>query len=91
MTYKAMADRMPRTEDTFTMGATRRITQRNGVVSTMTEATRDDGFAKRRVSIFANGARVGLIADHVLPGMTSRLVGKYSQNNVFVALGVASG
>jgi len=88
MTYKAMAARVPRTEDTFTMGKTRTIRQRNGVVSTMTQAVRNDGFIRREVSIFANGARVDMIADHIKPGMITRLSGKYSQNNVFVAFDV---
>ena len=91
MTYKAMAERVPRTEETFTMGRTRTIRQRNGVTTTITQGFRDDGFLKREVNIFANGARAEAISDHVREGMVSRLVGKYSQSNVFVALGVAGG
>jgi hypothetical protein len=91
MTYKAMAERVPRTEETFRMGSTRTIRQRNGVTSTITQGFRDDGLSRREINIFANGARADAIADHIRPGMTSRLVGKYSQGNVFVALGVANG
>lgn len=91
MTYKAMAKRVPRTEETFTMGETRTIHQRNGVISTITKAIRDesDGLARTEISIFANGSRAERIARHVLPGMRTRLVGKYSQRTVFVALDVA--
>jgi hypothetical protein len=73
------------------MGRTRTIRQRNGVISTITQAFRDDGLTRREVSIFANGGRAEAISAHVQPGMISRLVGKYSQSNVFVALGVAGG
>ncbi len=91
MTYKAVADRVPRTRDTFLMGHTRTITQRNGVISTVTAAVRGEGLERRSVHIFANGARAERIARHVEEGMISTLEGKYSQNNVFVALGVAEG
>lgn len=88
MTYKAMASRAPRTEDTFTMGETRTIRQRNGVVSTITKAVRNDGMATRDITIFANGSRAERIAEHIKPGMCTRLAGKYSQRTVFVALDV---
>lgn len=91
MTYKAVADRVPRTRDTFRMGRTRTIAQRNGVVSTVTEAQRGEGLERRSVHIFANGARAERIAPHIREGMISTLEGKYSQNNVFVALGVVEG
>lgn len=86
MTYKAMAKRAPRTEDTFTMGETKVIRQRNGVLSTITKAVRDDGLVKRDITIFANGSRAERIAPHIHEGMCTRLAGKYSQRTVFVAL-----
>lgn len=89
MTYKSVKLKAAKQIATFTMGKTRRIHQRNGVVTTVTRAMRDDGMTKTDVDIFANGRRVERIADHVEEGMTSSLVGKYSQPTVFVALDVA--
>ena len=89
MTYKAMADRRPREEDVFTMGETKTIRQKNGVISTITKAVRRDDMADTQVTIFANGSRAARIAPFIRPGMQTRLVGKYSQRTVFVALEVA--
>lgn len=88
MTYKAIARRVPAKAETFTMGATREIRQRNGVHTTLTQAICRDGMMTREVTIFANGARAEAVRDYVAEGATSTLIGKYSQRNVFVALGV---
>lgn len=90
MPYKSVTKRVKRTEDTFTMGQTRVIKQRNGVTTTVTKAVRDDGMTQRDILIFANGSRADRIRDAVQEGRQSRLVGKYSQPTVFVALDVAA-
>lgn len=90
MAYKSVSKRVKRTEDTFTMGSTRVIRQRNGVTSTVTKAVRDDGMTQRDILIFANGARAERIRDAIREGCQSRLVGKYSQPTVFVALDIAA-
>jgi hypothetical protein len=90
MPYKAVAQRVPRTTETFLIGNTREILQKNGVKTTITEAKRDDGFSKRDITIFANGARVDKVKPHLKPGSTATLIGKYSQGTVFVAFDAVS-
>jgi len=90
MAYKSVKKRVRRTEDTFTMGDTTEKRQKNGVIHTVTKAVRDDGLIKRDILIFANGGRVDRIRAALERGKTSRLVGKYSQPTVFVALDQAA-
>lgn len=86
MSYKPVKLRIPEKQDEFEIINARTLEQRNGVKTTVAEALKNEGFFKKKITIFANGKRNDDLGDILVPGASVKLAGKYSQHNVFVAL-----
>lgn len=90
MAYKKREFVKSSVEADFTIGRTLPIRQRNGVLAIKIEAVKDDGTVRQPVTIFANGKRVDIVRPAFRPGAKVRLLGKFSQHNTFVALGLVA-